>query len=193
MKYCSRCAHEVVRKIPEGEDRERDVCPSCEEIFYVNPKIIVGCIPTVGDQVLLCKRAIEPRYGKWTLPAGFMENGETTEQGAMRETWEEAEAEVDIVSLYTHASIVHVNQLQLFFLAKMRTPNFSTTSESNEVALFGEDEIPWDEIAFPTVSNALRLFFKERRLGGPFNFHRISIDRHNEQNNASTTQHEIHL
>ena len=85
MKYCSSCAHEVVRKIPEGEDRERDVCPSCGEIFYVNPKIIVGCIPTVGDQVLLCKRAIEPRYGKWTLPAGFMENRETTAEGAARE------------------------------------------------------------------------------------------------------------
>ena len=92
MKYCSKCAHETVREIPEGEDRERDVCPACGEIFYVNPKVIVGCVPTIGDKVLLCKRAIEPRYGKWTLPAGFMENRETTEEGAARETWEEAEA-----------------------------------------------------------------------------------------------------
>ena len=100
MKYCSSCAHEVVRKIPEGEDRERDVCPSCGEIFYVNPKIIVGCIPMVGDQVLLCKRAIEPRCGKWTLPAGFMENRETTAEGAAREMWEEAEARAVDMALY---------------------------------------------------------------------------------------------
>lgn len=193
MKFCSECATPVEWSIPEGDHLPRHVCPNCETIFYSNPRIIAGCLPIWEDKVLMCRRNIEPRKNYWTLPAGFMENGETTEQGAMRETLEEAEAEVDIVSLYTHTSIVHVNQLQLFFLAKMRNPNFSTTSESNEVALFSEDEIPWDEIAFTTVSNALRLFFKERRLGGPFNFHRISIDRHNEQNNASTTQHEIHL
>ena len=193
MKFCSECATPVEWTTPEGDHLPRHVCPNCETIFYSNPRIIAGCLPIWEDKVLMCRRNIEPRKNYWTLPAGFMENGETTEQGAMRETWEEAEAEVDIISLYTHTSIVHVNQLQLFFLAKMRSPSFSTTSESNEVALFSEDEIPWDEIAFPTVSNALRLFFKERRAGGPFNFHRISIDRHNEQNNASTTQHEIRI
>ena len=115
MKYCSSCAHEVVRKIPEGEDRERDVCPSCGEIFYVNPKIIVGCIPTVGDQVLLCKRAIEPRYGKWTLPAGFMENRETTAEGAAREMWEEAEARAVDMALYRIFDVPHISQVYVFY------------------------------------------------------------------------------
>ena len=114
MKYCSRCAHEVVRKIPEGEDRERDVCPSCHEIFYVNPKVIVGCIPTVGDKVLLCKRAIEPRYGKWTLPAGFMENRETTAEGAAREMWEEAEARAVDMALYRIFDVPHISQVYVF-------------------------------------------------------------------------------
>ena len=116
MKYCSSCAHEVVRKIPEGEDRERDVCPSCGEIFYVNPKIIVGCIPTVGDQVLLCKRAIEPRYGKWTLPAGFMENRETTAEGAAREMWEEAEARAVDMALYRIFDVPHISQVYVCLL-----------------------------------------------------------------------------
>ena len=124
MKYCSSCAHEVVRKIPEGEDRERDVCPSCGEIFYVNPKIIVGCIPMIGDQVLLCKRAIEPRYGKWTLPAGFMENRETTAEGAAREMREEAEARAVDMALYRIFDVPHISQVYVFYRCEVLDGQF---------------------------------------------------------------------
>ena len=165
MKYCSSCAHEVVRKIPEGEDRERDVCPSCGEIFYVNPKIIVGCIPMVGDQVLLCKRAIEPRYGKWTLPAGFMENGETSAGGAARETWEEAAAKAINLELYRIFDVPHISQVYLFYRCGIENDEFGVGPESLESALYSEDEIPWDELAFPTVRELLREFLEDRKTG----------------------------
>ncbi len=190
MKFCSECATPVEFKIPAGDHLPRHICPACETIFYSNPRIIAGCLPIWEDKVLLCRRNIEPRFGYWTLPAGFMENGETTEQAAMRETWEEAEANVEVISLYTHTSIVHVNQLQLFYLAKLTAPSFAPTSESSEVALFSESEIPWDELAFPTVTNALKLFFKERAEGGKYGFHRIDLDRNNPENNRSVTQTE---
>ena len=163
MKYCSRCAQEVVRKIPEGEDRERDVCPSCEEIFYVNPKIIVGCIPTVGDQVLLCKRAIEPRYGKWTLPAGFMENGETTAEGAAREMFEEAEARAVDMALYRIFDVPHISQVYVFYRCEVLDGHFGAGSESLESKLYSEADIPWDELAFPVVIEMLREFFEDRK------------------------------
>ena len=163
MKSCSSCAHEVVRKIPEGEDRERDVCPSCGEIFYVNPKIIVGCIPTVGDQVLLCKRAIEPRYGKWTLPAGFMENRETTAEGAAREMWEEAEARAVDMALYRIFDVPHISQVYVFYRCEVLDGQFGAGSESLESALYSEADIPWDELAFPVVIEMLREFFEDRK------------------------------
>ena len=163
MKYCSRCAQKVVRKIPEGEDRERDVCPSCEEIFYVNPKIIVGCIPTVGDQVLLCKRAIEPRYGKWTLPAGFMENGETTAEGAAREMFEEAEARAVDMALYRIFDVPHISQVYVFYRCEVLDGHFGAGSESLESKLYSEADIPWDELAFPVVIEMLREFFEDRK------------------------------
>ena len=163
MKYCSICAHEVVRKIPEGEDRERDVCPSCGEIFYVNPKVIVGCIPTVGDQVLLCKRAIEPRYGKWTLPAGFMENRETTAEGAAREMWEEAEARAVDMALYRIFDVPHISQVYVFYRCEVLDGHFGAGSESLESALYSEADIPWDELAFPVVIEMLREFFEDRK------------------------------
>jgi len=193
MKYCSECATPVDLRIPEGDNLPRHICPACDTIFYSNPRIIAGCLPVWGEQVLLCRRNIEPRRGFWTLPAGFMENGETTEQAATRETWEEAEATVDVVSLFTHTSIVHVNQLQLFYLAKMRSSHCATTSESSEVALFHENEIPWDEIAFTTVQQALKLFFEERRQGGSFSLHRIDIDRDQPNNNRALKQRESRL
>ena len=163
MKDCSSCAHEVVRKIPEGEDRERDVCPSCGEIFYVNPKIIVGCIPTIGDQVLLCKRAIEPRYGKWTLPAGFMENRETTAEGAAREMWEEAEARAIDMALYRIFDVPHISQVYVFYRCEVLDGQFGAGSESLESALYSEADIPWDELAFPVVIEMLREFFEDRK------------------------------
>jgi ADP-ribose pyrophosphatase YjhB (NUDIX family) len=163
MKYCSNCAHEVVRKIPEGEDRERDVCPSCGEIFYVNPKVIVGCIPTVGDQVLLCKRAIEPRYGKWTLPAGFMENRETTAEGAAREMWEEAEARAVDMALYRIFDVPHISQVYVFYRCEVLDGQFGAGSESLESQLYSEADIPWDELAFPVVIEMLREFFEDRK------------------------------
>ncbi|MAJ26462.1 MAG: NUDIX hydrolase [Halieaceae bacterium] len=163
MKYCSLCAHEVVRKIPEGEDRERDVCPSCHEIFYVNPKVIVGCIPTVGDKVLLCKRAIEPRYGKWTLPAGFMENRETTAEGAAREMWEEAEARAVDMALYRIFDVPHISQVYVFYRCQVLDDQFGAGSESLESKLYSEADIPWDELAFPVVIEMLREFFEDRK------------------------------
>ena len=163
MKYCSLCAHEVVRKIPEGEDRERDVCPSCHEIFYVNPKVIVGCIPTVGDKVLLCKRAIEPRYGKWTLPAGFMENRETTAEGAAREMWEEAEARAVDMALYRIFDVPHISQVYVFYRCQVLDDQFGAGCESLESKLYSEADIPWDELAFPVVIEMLREFFEDRK------------------------------
>ena len=163
MKYCSKCAHETVREIPEGEDRERDVCPACGEIFYVNPKVIVGCVPTIGDKVLLCKRAIEPRYGKWTLPAGFMENRETTEEGAARETWEEAEARTVNMALYRIFDVPHISQVYVFYRCDVLDDKFGAGSESLESKLYAEDEIPWDELAFPVVVEMLREFFEDRK------------------------------
>ena len=163
MKYCSLCAHEVVRKIPEGEDRDRDVCPSCHEIFYVNPKVIVGCIPTVGDKVLLCKRAIEPRYGKWTLPAGFMENRETTAEGAAREMWEEAEARAVDMALYRIFDVPHISQVYVFYRCQVLDDQFGAGSESLESKLYSEADIPWDELAFRVVIEMLREFFEDRK------------------------------
>ena len=152
-----------IRDSPEGEDRERDVCPSCHEIFYVNPKVIVGCIPTVGDKVLLCKRAIEPRYGKWTLPAGFMENRETTAEGAAREMWEEAEARAVDMALYRIFDVPHISQVYVFYRCQVLDDQFGAGSESLESKLYSEADIPWDELAFPVVIEMLREFFEDRK------------------------------
>ena len=163
MKFCSNCGAEVERRIPDGEDRERDVCPACHTIHYVNPKIICGCIPTVGDKVLLCKPAIEPRYGKWTLPAGFMENRETTEEGAAREMWEEAEAKGVDMSLYRIFDVPHISQVYVFYRCEVLDGDFGAGPESLESRLYSEDEIPWDELAFPVVIEMLRGFFEDRK------------------------------
>lgn len=165
MKYCSQCGNDVEHKIPDDDNRERFVCLGCETIHYQNPNIVAGTIPTWGDKVLLCKRAIEPRYGYWTLPAGFMENQETTEEAAMRETWEEAEAKVDLKGLYSVISVPQIDQVHMFFLAELREERFGAGPESLEVELFDEHEIPWDDIAFPTVKRTLKLFFEDRKQG----------------------------
>ncbi|PCE26484.1 NUDIX hydrolase [Burkholderia ubonensis] len=165
MKFCSVCGHEVIARIPPGDNRERFVCDQCGTIHYQNPRNVVGTVPVWGDQVLLCRRAIEPRYGFWTLPAGFMEMGETTAEAAARETLEEAGARVEVQSLFTLLNVPHVHQVHLFYLARLVDPGFEAGEESLEVRLFDESDIPWDEIAFPTVSQTLRFFFADRAAG----------------------------
>jgi len=164
MKFCSHCATEVEFRIPAGDNRQRYVCPSCDTIFYQNPRIVAGTLPFYyhdGEpQILLCKRAIEPRKGFWTLPAGFMENGETTEQAAERETREEALADVTVQSLFTMVSVPHIDQVHMFFLARMEKHQFGAGEETAEAKLFREQDIPWKEIAFPTVARTLKRFFE---------------------------------
>ncbi|GAB6068347.1 NUDIX hydrolase [Methylothermus subterraneus] len=163
MKFCSYCGARVVRKIPPGEDRERFVCEACGAIHYQNPKIIAGCLPEWQGQILLCRRAIEPRLGLWTLPAGFMELGETLEQAAIRETWEEAGAKVAELKLYTVFSLPHVDQIHLFFRAKLLSDRFAPGPESLEAKLFATSEIPWQELAFSTIRRTLECFLEDRR------------------------------
>jgi len=184
MKFCSECAHPVALAIPEGDNRPRYVCPHCHTIHYQNPKLVIGTLPVWEQdgklQVLLCKRAIEPRYGYWTLPAGFMENEETTEQAAVRETEEEAGADVELGKLFTLLNVAHVHQVHLFYLARLRSLDFAPGEESLEVALYTQDEIPWDDLAFPTVRTTLELFFADRvkvREGGAYGFHSRDIVR----------------
>ncbi|ABX15363.1 NUDIX domain-containing protein [Burkholderia multivorans] len=165
MKFCSVCGHEVIARIPQGDNRERFVCDHCGTIHYQNPRNVVGTVPVWGEQVLLCRRAIEPRYGFWTLPAGFMEMGETTAEAAARETLEEAGARVEVQNLFTLLNVPHVHQVHLFYLARLVDPEFEAGEESLEVKLFDEADIPWDEIAFPTVSQTLRFFFADRATG----------------------------
>lgn len=165
MKYCNLCGAEVEWRVPDGDTHSRHVCPQCSTVHYSNPKVVVGCLPRWNDQVLMCKRAIEPRYGLWTLPAGFLENNETTIEGAMRETWEEAGARVDIAGLYTLFNLPHVNQVYVMFLADLKAPEFGPGTESLEVKLYDEADIPWQQIAFPVVEQTLKLFFDDRRRG----------------------------
>ncbi len=155
MIYCSNCGAPVVEKIPAGDNRTRFVCENCNIIHYQNPNIVAGCIPQWQGRLLLCRRAIEPRYGLWTLPAGFMENGESTEQAAARETWEEARARVESMKLYGVFSIPHINQVYMMFLAHLRTGDFEPGPESLDVQLFAAHEIPWEKLAFPVVKLTL--------------------------------------
>ncbi len=163
-RFCSQCgSSHVANRIPAGDDHLRDVCDACGHIHYFNPKIVVGALPVWQGKVLLCKRAIEPRYGKWTLPAGFMEEGETLEEGATRETLEEARARIRIVSLYTVISLPAISQVYMLFRAELLDVDFSAGTESLDVALFDEADIPWDELAFRTISTTLRHFFRDRQ------------------------------
>jgi len=164
LKFCSSCGSaEITLTIPEGDNRPRYVCPLCQEIFYHNPKIVAGCIAEWQGRVLMCKRAIEPRYGKWTLPAGFMENHETTLEAAARETQEEATAQVENLSLYTMYNLPHINQVYVMFRGDLVEGHASPGLESSEVALMDEQEIPWQELAFPIIKESLELYFQDRR------------------------------
>ncbi len=167
MKYCSECGAEVTQKIPEMDDRLRYVCtnPSCNTIHYQNPKVVVGTLAYYGDEVLLCKRAIEPQLGFWTLPAGFMENGESTSDGAKRETWEEAGADYDQSDIYRVFDIPFINQVYIFYLAELPKRHAEAGIESLEVGFYKEDDIPWDALAFPVIHDVLKEFFADRKEG----------------------------
>lgn len=162
MKYCSLCRADVEWTIPKGDNRHRHVCTGCDTIFYDNPRIVAGTLPVYNGRILLCRRAISPRKGYWTLPAGFMENGESTEQAAVRETLEEAKAPVDLGPLYSMITVPHISQVHIFFLADMPKDEFAAGEESLEVALFAPEDIPWNEIAFPTVSETLQRYIDGR-------------------------------
>ncbi len=164
MNYCSYCGSDKISlMVPEGDTYQRYVCEKCGKIFYQNPRLIVGCLATLDNKILLCKRSIEPQKGLWNLPAGFLENGEKAEEGAARETKEESQAEVKIIKLHALYSLPKVNQIYLHFLAEMQNDHFGPTMESLEVKLFGEDEIPWDMIAFQSTTFALRKYFETGR------------------------------
>jgi len=160
MNFCSNCgSSDIIYEIPENDSFGRKICQNCHTIHYENPKIIVATIPVKENKILLCKRAIEPMKGKWTLPGGYMENGESAEEGAARETWEEATAKVDILRLHTLYSLPHVNQVYLFFLANV-VSDFAAGEESLEVGLFAENEIPWEELVFSSAHFALKKYFE---------------------------------
>ena len=163
MKYCSQCGDRVSEQVPAGDDRPRWICVSCEFIHYQNPNVVVGSLPTAGSRILLCKRAIEPQKGLWTLPAGFLENGETMQEGALRETWEEAQAKLDNVSLYRLFDLPYINQIYVFYRGEL-AGDYASGPESLDVQLFEEQDIPWAELAFPVITDALEEFFKDRHV-----------------------------
>jgi ADP-ribose pyrophosphatase YjhB (NUDIX family) len=165
FKHCKACGSPVRYLTPPDDNRERATCTVCHTVHYENPLNVVGTLPVWEDKVLLCRRNIEPRHGYWTLPAGFMELGETTEQGAMRETTEEAGARVELQGLYTLLNVVRVGQLHLFYRARLLDTSFEPGPETIEAQLFGEDEVPWEELAFRTVKETLRHYFDDRRQG----------------------------
>jgi ADP-ribose/FAD diphosphatase len=176
MKFCNQCGATVERQIPLGDDRERWVCSKCGAIHYENPRMVVGCIIEEQGKILLCRRAIEPRYGYWTLPAGFLELGESTIQGAARETFEEAGASVQVTAPYAHFDIPHIGQAYMFYRARMLTPEFAAGDESLEVKLLPASEIPWDGLAFQAVRVALELYMEDSKKGR-FRLHHAIITR----------------
>jgi ADP-ribose pyrophosphatase YjhB (NUDIX family) len=175
IKHCKNCGQAVVYRLPDdGDTKERAVCPACHTVHYENPLTVVGTIPAWGDKVLLCKRNIEPRFGKWTLPAGFMELNETVAEGAARETTEEAGAQFEMGEFFSLVNIASVGQVHLFYRAQLTNDQFDPGFETQEARLFTEDEVPWDEIAFRTVGETLKRYFADRNKG-QFGFHVFDI------------------
>ena len=187
MKFCHHCAAPLVVRVPEGDDKPRHCCDDCDVIFYQNPKNVVGTLTIHDEKVLLCKRAIQPRVGKWTLPAGFMENGESSLNGAIRETKEEAGANIIIAdnSLYTLFNLPSINQVYMFFRAELADLEFNPGPESEEVALFSEGEIPWAEIAFPVVKSTLEHYFQDLKNN---HFPVRMFDVHHTEDRTITTR-----
>ena len=170
MNYCSNCGTAVVVRIPEGEHLPRHVCPACHMVHYQNPKLVVGCVPEdEHGRILICKRAIEPRLGYWTIPAGFMENNETLQEAAARESYEEALADVEIGSLLAIVHILHAQQVHVFFRARLRSPSVGAGPESLEVKIVSAEQIPWADVAFASTEFAMRRFLEDRAAG---------VDRH---------------
>lgn len=168
MKFCSTCGHPVELRTPQGDHLPRYVCTHCGEIHYRNPKVIAGCIPEWEDgRILMCRRNIQPRLGLWTFPAGFLELAETGAQGAAREAHEESQAHVEIRDLLSVINVSYVSQVYMIYRAKLLKPVYGPTPESSEVRLMREDEIPWDQIAFPTIWHGLKFFFADRKQGRP--------------------------
>ena len=165
MKYCSHCGQPVSTSVPAGDNRPRDVCSKCGTVHYVNPKLVVGCVPEHQGQILLCRRAIKPRLGFWTVPAGFMELGETLAEAALRETWEEALARVELGRLFSVVDVVHAGQVHVFFEGRLLQPEFGAGSETLETRLFRPEDIPWPELAFQSIRIALEQYLENSRSG----------------------------
>ena len=176
MKFCSQCGATLAVRIPVDDNRLRHICDQCGTVHYINPKIVAGCIPVYEDRVLLCKRAIEPRPGYWTLPGGFMEMDETSLEAAIRETREEANARVEVIELYNVFNLPHVNQVYIMYRARLLDLDFHPGEESLETKLFTEQEIPWDNIAFTTIRQTLKFYFQDRQTDN-FRFHSGDIIR----------------
>ena len=175
IKHCKNCGTAVVYRVPDdGDTRERAVCEVCQTVHYENPLNVVGTVPYYGDKVLLCKRNIEPRWGKWTLPAGFMELNETVAEGAARETIEESGAQFELEGFFSLLNVPRVGQVHMFYRARLLSDCFKPNFETIEARLFAEEEIPWDEIAFRTVRETLKHYFADRRAG-KFTIHAIDI------------------
>lgn len=165
MQYCSTCGKPVTSAVPDGDNRVRAVCTGCGTVHYQNPKIVAGCVPEHEGQILLCRRAIEPRRGFWTVPAGFMELDETLAEAALRETWEEALAKVEIGPLFAVVDVIHAGQVHVFFGGKLPRPEFGAGIETIETRLFLPADIPWSELAFPSIRIALEQYLEIRRTG----------------------------
>jgi len=178
IRHCRACGAPVIYRVPDdGDTRERAVCTACALVHYENPLLVLGTVPYLGERVLLCRRAIEPRLGKWTLPAGFMELGETMAEGAARETAEEAGARIRMGRLFSCMSLPRVGQVHVFYLAEMLDDTLNPGSETLEARLFTEDEIPWPELAFATITETLRRFFADRK-SGVLTVHDVDIVHH---------------
>lgn len=174
MNFCSHCGAPVSLKIPAGDSLPRHVCDQCGTVHYQNPKVVVGALAEWEDKILLCRRAIEPRYGFWTLPAGFMENNETSGEAALRETREEAGARIELGPMFTFVDLPHISQIHIIYRARLLDLDFHPGEESLDAILLGEADIPWDDIAFRSIDYTLKRFFEDRR-NGQFQLHSTSF------------------